>query len=399
MFFIKEPSWSSMNLNEQYKEFPSLLFFLINNPKCEKELQYKLENFQNNNQQIPLFLIFLRIFSSQSNLKIDYKKETLIYNIISKELEIQIHRYIKEKQIIKNMDWIGLLTNIESKFINPKMKKIYNYFKTLCSFELNNYGIKIILEKIFQNFISVILPKIFLGEVDKLFEEDIFDEKSIILYFTNFIEKFKLELEDAQKEKENIYLNKLNNCFKSLIDLFEKPNIKELYQNFVDSIKDDIKEEKEENKKKIFNSKIEKLKNDITFLREYQKEYTNCYNILIKGRNNFIEFHKHIKYLIEIEEKLKQNESFEQKTKKTKYNLYYYSIQIISKELSSELIVLPVNFTIKLEKESYIYIPFNGIESSNIKINIKETSIPVKIHIEKKKLKNWMNINLKNILN
>ncbi len=119
-----------------------------------------------------------------------------------------------------------------------------------------------------------------------------------------------MELEDAQKEKENIYLNKLNNCFKSLIDLFEKSNIKELYQNFVDSIKDDIKEEKEENKKKILNSKIEKLKNDITFLREYQKEYTNCYNILIKGRNNFIEFYKHIKYLIEIEEKLKQNEVF-----------------------------------------------------------------------------------------
>ncbi len=58
--------------------------------------------------------------------------------------------------------------------------------------------------------------------------------------------------------------------------------------------------------------------------------------------------------------------SFEQKSKKTKYNLYYYSIQIISKELSSELIVLPINFTIKLEKESYIYIPFNGIESSDI---------------------------------
>ncbi len=89
MFFIKEPYWSSMNLNEQYKEFSSLLFFLINNPKCEKELQYKLENFQNNNQQIPLFLIFLRIFSSQSNLKIDYKKETLIYNIISKEFKFK----------------------------------------------------------------------------------------------------------------------------------------------------------------------------------------------------------------------------------------------------------------------------------------------------------------------
>ncbi len=28
------------------------------------------------------------------------------------------------------LDWIGLLTNIESKFINLKMKKIYNYFKT-----------------------------------------------------------------------------------------------------------------------------------------------------------------------------------------------------------------------------------------------------------------------------
>ena len=37
-----------------------------------------------------------------------------------------------------------------------------------------------------------------------------------------------------------------------------------------------------------------------------------------------------------------------------------------------------------MERESYIYIPINKIEQSNIKINIKDNSRPIKVHIEKK---------------
>ena len=385
MFFIMEPSWSSMDLKNEYKEFPTLLFFLINHPDCEKELQDKLEKFKNNDKQIPLFIIFLRIFSSQSNLKIKYKKESPIYKIISEELETQILTYLKEKKNIKNMDWIGLLTDIESKFINPKIKKIYNYFKNLCSFELNNCSNELILKNMIQNFISLILPKIFSGEVDKIFEEDIFNEKSVSQYLTDFNKKLCLEIEKTEKEKTQLYSNNLKESFQKILKLWERPNMKKLNYNFVDSINEDIRNEKEENTKKLFNSKIEQLKNKINSLKKNQKEYINCYNILTKGINDIGEFHKHIKYLIEIRKKLTEFlNPFSKKKKKKKEGLDYYSIEILQKELSSELIILPINFTIKLERESYIYIPINKIEQSNIKINIKDNSRPIKVHIEKK---------------
>ena len=345
LFFVKENNWAN-DLKNYYRDFPSLFYFLINYPNCESELKKALQKciLKIDENTFPLYLIFLRILSSNKNLQFTYSPKYKFGKKLIEILKEQIISYIEEKdKPINNFDWIGLLSHIDNILINNKMINIFNYLRFLCNIniELEIEELYQILFNCFKDLFKKILEKIFLGEIEKIFNETI-NDKNEALYFINIKKKINLEIDKFINEREKNIYQDINEEVKKLLELFEMDENKKLSELLKNSIINDIEKEKKEKLEKHLQDTINKLNDELEKLQTKKVDYLKFFYIFYNNdKKNYLIFHNQMKKIVETKDFLYE---VNEKMFNNKIEISYIEISI-PKEFSSS------NIEIKNEKK------------------------------------------------
>jgi hypothetical protein len=146
IFFIKDENWKKSlkekkEINPEYKKYPSLLYFLFKNPKCEEELRKFLKKTDSigkeEKRKFPTFLLILRIFSDINCFNFQINSDNFLGNLIKEEILLGIKgKSFDEFKKSKNINWLGLLINNSeiNEYLSPKMNYIFHYLENLCDY-------------------------------------------------------------------------------------------------------------------------------------------------------------------------------------------------------------------------------------------------------------------------
>ena len=180
IFFIYNSNWKN-DIKAEYKKYPSLLYFLFKNPRCEEELRnflIKTDSIKDNeSDKFPTFLLILRIFSDLNCLNVQINIENYFGTLINEELMLGLKKRSYETfKKSPDINWIGLLINNSevNKYLSPKMNYIFHYIENICEYsfkpdEENKNNYKLIIHKMIESLLNII----FKGKIDSLFAEEI----------------------------------------------------------------------------------------------------------------------------------------------------------------------------------------------------------------------------------
>lgn len=131
-FLQKE--WNQLfNDDDLLNKYPSLLYWFCKNEQCTKQLMKTFNNFKPKQNEIPFWLICLRILSSKQCIKFEtnnQNKMTSIINVATKE--IISDNYLKQNKISYN--WLNILIeNVPQELFNDDIKIIHDFLYILSS--------------------------------------------------------------------------------------------------------------------------------------------------------------------------------------------------------------------------------------------------------------------------
>ena len=164
LFFLNDEDWINNKINI-YIKYPSLAFYLIKYQNVQREFKHDISLIKYSNNTFPLFLHFLRIYSSENCLVSDAYLNYFISNEISKELKNQIFEHLKSKENF-NLNWVGLLTKINfgKNIISEKIDNLYKYLYNLSNLKGNPDKLT---EKSISNLIKSLI-KILFNNINKI---------------------------------------------------------------------------------------------------------------------------------------------------------------------------------------------------------------------------------------
>ena len=115
IFFILDPKWKT-DIKPEYKKYPSLIFFLLKNPDCEREIIYylsKTDSIQKKeNDKFPTFLLILRIFSDLNCIDLTINTHNFFGSLIREEILSSLKgKDFEAYKKAPDINWVGLLIN------------------------------------------------------------------------------------------------------------------------------------------------------------------------------------------------------------------------------------------------------------------------------------------------
>ena len=319
IFFIKDANWKN-KIKEEYKTYPSLLYFLFKNPECEvklREFLIKTDSIKNSSDnQFPTFLLILRIFSNTNCLDIPFNTDKFFGKEIKKEILLGIKS--KTSEIFKRLpdiNWLGLLINSTevNKYLSPKMNYIYNYLENICKYssKVNEESEKK-YKNIIHNMIYSLFKIIFEGKLESLFTKEIPEniventskENNIenILYFTKLPELIHMELKKENKIFEKNLYEKFKEEIINIKEVYNKN--KTLYEDLMEAIEKDSEEEKKGQIESIYKIEKNRLENICKNNESNYNAYIDNIRRLNETKLNLNEYNQEIEKILKCKEYL-----------------------------------------------------------------------------------------------
>ena len=331
IFFILDPEWKTSDMKPEYKKYPSLIYFLFKNPKCEEELRQFLSKTDSikerdiNKNKFPTFLLILRIFSDINCYDLQLNADTYLGSLIKDEILLGLKSksydiFMKSHDI----NWLGLLINNSefNKWISPKMNYIYNYLQNLCDYtfkpnEESKSNYKNIIHKMIESLFNIIfegkLDDLFAEEIPKIEEEEESSkskDKTInnILYLTKLPELIQIILQEENLQFEKKFFEKYKEEIKNINEVYNKNS--NLYNDFIKAIEADTDEEKTRRIELNYNKKKNELEEECKTRKSMCSGYLETIDIINGDELTLKDYNK------EIQKILKAYEYLQDKSKK-----------------------------------------------------------------------------------
>ena len=271
LFFLNDEDWIN-NKKNIYIKYPSLTFYLIKYPNVQREFKHDISLIKYSNNNFPLFLLFLRIYSSENCLVSDADFNYFISNAISKELKNQIFEHLKSKENF-NLNWVGLLTkiNLGKNIVSEKIDNLYKYLYNLSNLKEKPDQLT---EKCFSDLIESLIKVLFnnINNIENLFSQDIQSEE--INYISKISKLLGNRLDEMQKEDNEI--NSFLNEVEKMNILYQKNN--KIIEELITSIKNDIAKYKKNFEDKETTTQKNLLSQQAASLSENVNKYKDLYN-------------------------------------------------------------------------------------------------------------------------
>ena len=270
LFFLNDEDWLN-NKKNIYKKYPSLVFYLLKYPNIQREFKHDISLIKYSNKNFPLFLHFLRIYSSENCLVLDVNSNYFISKKISEELKNKIAQLKLNENF--NLNCMGLLTkiNLGKNLISEKIDNLYKYLYNLSNLKENPDKLtEIYISDLIESLIKALFDNI--NNIENLFSQDI--QNKDINYISKISKLLGNRLDELQN-KDNINAFFLNEIEK-INTLYQNNN--KIIDDLIDSIKKDIKEFKKNNEEKEMMKQKNLLSQRIESLNENVKKYRNLYD-------------------------------------------------------------------------------------------------------------------------
>ena len=401
IFFILDPKWKT-DIKPEYKKYPSLIFFLLKNPDCEREIIYylsKTDSIQKKeNDKFPTFLLILRIFSDLNCIDLTINTHNFFGSLIREEILSSLKR--KDFEAYKkapDINWVGLLINRPdiNKYLSPKMNYIYNYLENFAEYPFKPYEEnKDNYKKIIHKLIDLLIDVIFKGKLDELFSEEIIkiedkesiDKKEIkikdILYLTKLPDLIKFIIKEENNKNEKNLHNKFSDNIKNINDIYNKN--KKLFNEFINAIETDIENEKKRRIEFNYNKTKNSLESECK-----EKEGKLCgYLAIIKNINDkklsFKDYNNEIKSLIKTRDFIKKEKKY------FNNKVVHKCVAITFKEKFTKCTISCGDYSQEIKninKDSIYYLNSININSNKIVIKKKNIKLEERTHYKKEEIK------------
>ena len=331
--FLSDKWTNDMQLLNQ---FPSLLFWLYKHKQCSDQIIKRYHDYEFKDNEIPLWLLAIRILSSMNCISFDYNSNpNQISTIIEKTISKSVIDYINDKKGKSlNYDWMSiLLSNLPLDIANPTISIFHDFFINLaldnhvCSSFIDEKKNRCIEESV-SKVVSIILD----NKGQDLITENIENKNSIIAFLAFPSKYVQDKIKDYTSSSIDLILsNKATIKLKDFLGQSDKLN--EIICNLQSAIKDDeekmknyfeekSKQEYEQKRKKKIRdikSNVEKYNEIIDLLSVKNEQHTN--EIVAKGCNKLNEIKQEIKnYNLFLKEVAIQITCLEYHYKERKFN-------------------------------------------------------------------------------
>ena len=357
-FFIEE-DWLKKNISQQ-KNYPFIFLFFLKYPECERELRYYLKNIIGDKNKFPLFLLIFRFYSSDIIIKDDFPRDNNLSAKISNEINDELIRLFNSGKQSNSLDWCGLYID-DYNLINPRIKFIKKYLELISDFKL--FGEKFIFEtykSIISDFAKKIVNILYEGKINDIFQMN-FNELKELDVIVDLYDKFgrllKKELSEKILKFPLEFLETLLNISNLLSDL----KYKDIESKLIQAIKNDYKNEKENQKNIKINEEKNKINHKLSKITEDTKNYNELFNNLMNSSKYNLEvFQKDCKSVKTIYEKYESCDIFEKNSK--------------NKFCFKELITNGRSYNYYSYYKTYTFLPIN-YESNARSVKFQEKSI------------------------
>ena len=362
LFFLNDEDWIN-NKKNIYIKYPSLAFYLIKYQNVQREFKHDISLIKYSNNTFPLFLHFLRIYSSENCLVSDAYLNYFISNEISKELKNQIFEHLKSKENF-NLNWVGLLTKINfgKNIISEKIDNLYKYLYNLSNLKGNPDKLtEKSISKLIKSLIKILFNNI--NNIENLFSQNIQNEE------INYISKIsKLLGNQLEKLKnEDIEISSILNEIKKMNTLYQNNN--KIIDELIASIKNDIADFKKKfEEKEIINQK-NNISQKAASLNENVNKYKELYNkIKEKEFENFNILSEKCKELKKIENKIRSEGNIFEETEK----IILFSYKVPDKKYLYNILIDKEDFDLSKLETFYKYFDDSKNEDTLLKIDKRE---------------------------
>ena len=310
-----------------HNEYPSLLFWICKNRQCSDQIIKRYHDYEFNENELPLWLLALRIFSSISCVSFDVNSKPTELSVIIKTItSVLVKKHLKDKKG-KNLkyNWLNiLLSNLPIKFIIPSVSIIHDFFNELV--QDNQIGLPPIIHdtknQSIKESVNLITKKILKNSSKQIITDDITNKDLDCSYFLAFPSKYLQDkVNNSISDGINLILNNEN------IDMLRKyiqdsNKLSGIIAKLKEAIDEDEKEmkdyhdeiERTENEKRK-QSKIIQIKKDV---EEYNKIIQIITNAVNDDKSIEIVENKSIKDDKKEETKTKGDKDVETKSKDDK---------------------------------------------------------------------------------
>ena len=260
--------------------YPSLVFWICKNQQTTNQIISKYKNFDQNPKQIPLWLLALRMMSSQNCIEFVTKAHGNLSEIISSETTKLTKKYLIDafqQNSLINYDWINILiSNLPQQILNIDIKTIHDFFSLLSLDDQNNLSREInqIKNNSIQKAISKITKMMLSNRTDELISSDLLDKKSMNQFLVSPSKYVQTRINDKISEiTHSILIDKSAVQLRSFLNSLD--NFKNLIQNLKNAINEDQEEMKTFYEEKIKNEneqlKAKKINETRSLVNKYNE--------------------------------------------------------------------------------------------------------------------------------
>ncbi|KAK8853815.1 hypothetical protein M9Y10_016358 [Tritrichomonas musculus] len=302
--FLSE-DWT--NDNNLLNKYPSLLFWICKNRQCCDQLISLYGKFIPKPNKIPFWLLILRILSSNECVTFDNKANItvlaeIIKDITSNCIKEFLHT-MSDKEL--NYDWMNiLLSNLPSKFVNPFITVIHDFFVNLSMDDKELYPelINELKNRYIRDSILNVTTFLLSNKSNELMTGDINSEDSNI-QFLAFPSKFiqnKINESSGDIAKSIIYGEATVNLRKYL----SSNSLEALIQNLQDAINEDQRNMIDKCEEKFNQEKEERIEKKIRNIKLCIEQYNEIINEFVENKVKHREANEKVRSLQKYQEKL-----------------------------------------------------------------------------------------------
>jgi hypothetical protein len=209
LFFLRE-GW--INRVDEARRFPSLSFWLISNPECERELRHYLGALPLTGDSIPIQLHFLRIFSSWGYF--DPPSES------PHDLMAAFHTCIGAnlKTRCSSLKWINLLIDTVPPAIADQNLQLTRRFVRHLSVEYRTSEREFpeLVTDSVKKLIQDIVDSIFTGNFESVFSETIGDSRVASFFLVPGQEATNRFVEESQRHRQAL-ISEIGDKFRDIV--------------------------------------------------------------------------------------------------------------------------------------------------------------------------------------
>lgn len=300
-----------MENKDLLNQYPSLIFWICRNKACSNRLIELYQNFIPCSNQIPLWVLCLRIMSSKQCIILDVQSNNQMSNVIKNAVSEAVIKYLNDSMTNKKLidyDWINLLiTDLPPKIVNNNYKIIHDFFAIL---SLDNIHNSSEIKKLKYEFISGTVYKMTSLILEKKINDILLDS----INGENSLTQFLAHPSDSIQDFINYSLTQTahsiieDDSTKKFLEFIKnKENLSKIITNLKISIlEDENKMEKDFHDKKE-NDKRENRNRLITQINEKIIQYNSILNSIANATINYDEVNDKINTLLSLREYFQKN--------------------------------------------------------------------------------------------